>query len=169
MGWAWHDRRVNIATPSPTERAAASLMALTALGGCALLAHAVGLGAGAMLLLLVPAALVLGPARIAAEIVGTARKRGALVSALASAIKTAAEAGTALLAGAALLLGTVIDMLYACVAFSAHNVLILIREITPRREQLAALLRARLHAIATTIADRILPAPFAAAHIRASA
>ena len=153
---------------SPIERAAAALLALAALTGCALLAHAAGLGLTASVLLIVPAAIAIAPARIAAEIVSTARHRGALVSALASAIKTAAEAGTALLAGAALLLGTVIDMLYACVAFSAHNVLILIREITPRREQLAALLRARLHAVTATIAARLLPAPRIAAHIRAA-
>ena len=120
------------------------------------------------MLLLVPAALVLLPAKIAAEIVGTARQRGAMASALASAITTVAEAGAALMAGGALLLSTVIDMLDACMAFSAHDIQILIRDITPRREQLAALLRARLHAITTTIADRILPAPFAAAHIRAA-
>ena len=142
-------------------------MALTALGGCALLAHAVGLGAGAMLLLLVPAALVLGPARIAAEIVGTTRRRGALASALASTIRTAAEAAAALLAGAVLLkAGAVFDMIAACHVFTAR-IQTMTRNITPRREQLVALQFARLHAISTTLAAKLLPAPFAAAHIRA--
>jgi hypothetical protein len=159
---------VNIATPSPTERAAAALMALTALGGCALLAHAVGLGAGAMLLLLVPGALALLPARVAAEIVGTARRRGALASALASAITTVAEAGAALMAGAALLLGTVIDMLHARAMIVSAHTQILIREITKHGEQLAALTFDRLHAIALTLAARLLPAPRIAAHIRAA-
>ena len=152
---------------SPIERAAAALLALAALTGCALLARAVGLGLAATVLLLVPALLVLLPARIAAEIVGTARRRGAMASALASAITTVAEAGAALMAGAALLMaGVVFDMIAACHVLTAR-IQTMTRNITPRREQLAALLRARLHAIATTIADRILPAPFAAAHIRA--
>ena len=160
---------MSIAQTSPTERAAAALLALAALTGCALLAHAVGLGLAATALLLVPALLVLLPARIAAEIVGTARRRGVLASALASAIRTAAEAATSLLAGAALLVGgAVFDMLDARRVTDAHTE-ILIHDITPRSEQLTALLRARLRAIATTIAARLLPAPIAAAHIRASA
>ncbi len=122
-----------------------------------------------MLLLLVPAALVLGPARIAAEIVGTARKRGALAAVVASAVRTVAEAGAALMAGAALLVGAVIDMLDAHRTTDASaRILILIHNITPRREQLAALQFARLHAISTTLATKLLPAPFAAAHIRAA-
>jgi DNA-binding NarL/FixJ family response regulator len=160
---------VNIARPSPTERAAAALLALTALGGCALLAHMVGLGVGAMLLLLVPAALILLPARIAAEIVGTARRAGPLAALMKSAVKTVAEAGASLLAGAATLLaGAIIDMLDGRRVTDAHTQ-ILIHDITPRREQLAALLRARLRAITSTIAARLLPAPRSAAHIRASA
>ena len=158
---------MSIAQTSPTERAAAALLALAALTGCALLAHAVGLGLAATALLLVPALLVLLPARIAAEIVGTARRRGAMASALASAITTVAEAATSLLAGAALLVGgAVFDMLGARRVTDAHTE-ILIHDITPRREQLAALLRARLHAIAATLAARLLPAPITAAHIRA--
>ena len=165
----WHDQGMSIAQTSPTERAAAALLALAALTGCALLAHAVGLGLAATALLLVPALLVLLPARIAAEIVGTARRRGAMASALASAITTVAEAATSLLAGAALLVGgAVFDMLDARRVTDAHTE-ILIHDITPRSEQLTALLRARLHAIAATLAARILPAPIAAAHIRASA
>ncbi len=155
---------------SPIERAAAALLALAALTGCALLAHAVGLGMSATMLLLVPGALALLPARVAAEIVGTARQRGALASALASAITTVAEAATSLIAGAALLVGAVIDMLDARRATDASaRILILIRNIIPRSEQLTALLRARLHAIAATLAARLLPAPRIAAHIRASA
>ncbi len=45
-------------------------------------------------------------------------------------------------------------------AAHAHE---LIRTITPRREQLAALLRARLRAIAATLAAQLLPAPRSAA------
>ena len=154
---------------SPIERAAAALLALAALTGCALLARAVGLGLAATVLLLVPALLVLLPARIAAEIVGTARRRGAMASALASAIRSLGEAATSLLAGAALLLGTVIDMLDARLAESAHNIQILISRITLRGEQLAALLLAHLRVIAATLAAQLLPAPRSAAHIRASA
>ena len=155
---------------SPIERAAAALMALAGLALCAWMAHAIGLDARATMLLLVPAALVLLPARIVIGMMRDARRRGALAAVVASAITTVAEAATSLIAGAALLVGAVIDMLDARRATDASaRILILIRNIIPRSEQLTALLRARLRAIATTIAARLLPAPIAAAHIRASA
>ena len=53
----------------------------------------------------------------------------------------------------------------AAQAAHAHE---LIRTITPRREQLVALLRARLRAIAATLAAQLLPAPRTAALPRAA-
>lgn len=51
----------------------------------------------------------------------------------------------------------------AVLAAAAAQTQIQIHKLTPRREQLAALLRARLRAIAATIAAQLLPAPRSAA------
>lgn len=51
----------------------------------------------------------------------------------------------------------------AVLAATAAQTQIQIHKLTPRREQLAALLRARLRAIAATLAAQLLPAPRSAA------
>lgn len=108
------------------------------------------------------AALFLAPAAVVAGLARSLRREGALAVLLRGAVLTAAAAVSAILVGAAVLFaGASVEMAAARTDAGARTA-ILIHEITTRRERLAALLRARLRAVASTLAARLLPAPRAA-------
>ena len=142
---------------------AAGVIALGALG-----ARAAGFDWAAALLLLVPFAIALLPARAAAEVVGTARRRGLLATVLAGAIRSAAEASTALVAGAVLRLLAPLVELNQSVTRAAEAACINLHDAAISARGLCAQMLAQRGAIAATLSAQVLPAPRAAAHIRAA-
>lgn len=146
------------------NRTHAALLAGGVIALGAVTARAAGLDLAAALVLLLPCAIVIVPARTAAEIVWTARRRGALAAVLLGAMRSAAEAGAALLAGAVLRwLAPAVEMDVATL-HAASAACIDLRSTAVSTQHLGAQMLARRGTIATTLSARVLPAPVVAAH-----
>lgn len=155
-------------TTHRAENIYAALMAMAAIAVCALGAHVVGLDLAALLILIVPAAIMLMPARTVADVVFTARRGGLLAAMLLGAIRSAAEAGAALMAGAVLRALAPVLELVAAVFCCGTSAIVSLHRAAISAQDAGAQTRAQLGTIAATLADRVLPAPRAAALFRAA-
>lgn len=155
-------------TPNQMNRMHAAALAVGVIVLGTLGARAAGFDLAAALLLLVPFAIALLPARTAAGVIGTARRRGLLAAALLGTIRSAAEASATLIAGAVLrLLAPALER-DASALHAAEAACIDLRSAAVSTQDVDAQTRAQLGTIATTLSARVLPAPVAAAHIRAA-
>lgn len=155
-------------TPNQMNRMHAAALAVGVIVLGTLGARAAGFDLAAALLLLVPFAIALLPARTAAEVVGTGRQRGLLAAALLGAIRSAAEACTALAAGAVLRLLAPLVELNLSVTRAAEAACINLHDAAISARGLCAQMLAQRGAIAATLSAQVLPAPRAAAPIRAA-
>ena len=144
------------------HRLAATAIMLVGVAVVAASLRLAGFNFGAELLVLVPFALLVAPARTAALITGTARRAGLLPALLLGAVRSAGAACSELAAGSVLrLLVPLVELNLSVAALAAC---INLRNAAISARGLCAQVLAQRGAIAATLSAQVLPAPRAAAH-----
>jgi transposase-like protein len=143
--------------PSLREKIAAAAMALAGGVAVAAMAHAVGLGGPASLIVLVPYFLMIAPARIVAGLTAVARRAGLCAAVVIAAVRNTAEAALSIFAGAALRLLAQACARHASYQHAVRSARVPLRRARDANPRLSAQALAARGVIAPTLAAQILP------------